>query len=386
MTKALFNGQPVGEYVYDSLGRRVKKIAYGATTNYVYDQFGSLIAEADSSGNITREYIYLNGRPLALVDLPLPSTAPPPTITQQVSRGCSSIFVWDPGEGIFGYVLVLSPFFFLIFFRFTRSKKKSFILLIGFLGAGVVFSFLAVSPSSLPAQPSGSEVVYFYHLDHLGTPVRMTDSSGTVVWTWQYGPFGEEPLTMANTINQNLRFPGQYYDAETGLNYNFFRYYHPTLGRYLTSDPALVPNNINKKFPFIYASLENPASLHNYYYGANNPLRFFDTLGLCPCSDVYNRINNVKNILDQLWQGNMPQGQPAAGSIFLVPYIWRYPPFYNFPMCIRKCIFDHEKTHIILGPFASWVVGLSILNRRGWEIAAYRNELGCLYGLLLCCP
>lgn len=74
MTKALVNGQPVGEYVYDAMNRRVKKTAYGVTTNYVYDQFGNLIAEADSSGNITREYIYLNGKPLALVDLPLPHT------------------------------------------------------------------------------------------------------------------------------------------------------------------------------------------------------------------------------------------------------------------------------------------------------------------------
>jgi YD repeat-containing protein len=91
MTKALVNDQPVGEYVYDTMNRRVKKTAYGVTTNYVYDQFGNLIAEADSSGSFTREYIYLNSRPLALVDLPLPPSAPPQTISGQVSRGCSTV-------------------------------------------------------------------------------------------------------------------------------------------------------------------------------------------------------------------------------------------------------------------------------------------------------
>jgi hypothetical protein len=51
------------------------------------------------------------------------------------------------------------------------------------------------------------------HNDHLGTPQKLTDSNGTVVWAADYKPFGEA------TITNNLRFPGQYYDAETGLNY-----------------------------------------------------------------------------------------------------------------------------------------------------------------------
>jgi uncharacterized protein RhaS with RHS repeats len=58
------------------------------------------------------------------------------------------------------------------------------------------------------------------HNDHLGTPQKMTDSSGTVVWAADYKPFGEVTITVS-TITNNLRFPGQYYDAETGLNYNY---------------------------------------------------------------------------------------------------------------------------------------------------------------------
>jgi RHS repeat-associated protein len=198
-------------------------------------------------------------------------------------------------------------------------------------------SFLADVPSSLQAQPSGSEAVYFYHLDHLGTPVKMTDSSGTVVWQWQYGPFGEEPLTMEpNLVNQSLRFPGQYYDAETGLNYNFFRYYHPILGRYLQPDIISIDkiiqsipffkNEFSRKhisgklmaeinnssfadlilmieivtqtdlsdiyfktafFPALFSAiLQNPDNLHKFIYALNNPLLLSDLFALLNINDL----------------------------------------------------------------------------------------------------
>jgi len=258
MAKALVNSQPMGEYSYDAMSRRVKKTAYGVTTYSIYDQFSNLIAESDASGNITKEYIYLNSRPLAFIDLPLPSSAPPPTISGQVSRGCGTIFAWNPKEGILGYVFILSPFLFVIFFKFTRSSKKSFILLLGFLVAAGVLGFFV-----LPREAKGqneTEQIYYYHVDHLGTPIKLTDQNQNVVWSWQYGPFGEEPLTMEpNVISQNLRFPGQYYDAETGLHYNYHRYYSPKLGRYLTPDPVM---------------------RQNLYVYVNNPIRYTDPLGL----------------------------------------------------------------------------------------------------------
>ncbi len=55
------------------------------------------------------------------------------------------------------------------------------------------------------------------HNDHLGTPQKMTDASGTVVWAADYKPLGEATITVS-TITNNLRFPGQYYDVEAGLN------------------------------------------------------------------------------------------------------------------------------------------------------------------------
>ncbi|EPQ9997603.1 RHS repeat-associated core domain-containing protein [Vibrio vulnificus] len=77
--------------------------------------------------------------------------------------------------------------------------------------------------------------VYHVHNDHLGTPQALTDESGATVWKASYSPFGKATVT-TEQIKFNLRFPGQYYDAETGLHYNWHRYYDPALGRYLQSD------------------------------------------------------------------------------------------------------------------------------------------------------
>ncbi|MFZ2631128.1 MAG: RHS repeat-associated core domain-containing protein, partial [Desulfosalsimonadaceae bacterium] len=59
------------------------------------------------------------------------------------------------------------------------------------------------------------------------------------------------------TVENNLRFPGQYYDAETGLHYNWFRYYDPETGRYLRVDPIGFFGGIN---PYIYC-LNGPINL-----------------------------------------------------------------------------------------------------------------------------
>jgi RHS repeat-associated protein len=63
----------------------------------------------------------------------------------------------------------------------------------------------------------------------------MSDN-GTVVWAATYESFGSATITTA-TITNNLRFPGQYFDSESGLQYNWHRYYDPESGRYTAEDP-----------------------------------------------------------------------------------------------------------------------------------------------------
>ncbi|WP_300500641.1 RHS repeat-associated core domain-containing protein [Marinobacter sp.] len=66
--------------------------------------------------------------------------------------------------------------------------------------------------------------------------IALTDAAGQIAWEASYSPFGEALVTSQDP-RFNLRFPGQYFDAETGLHYNWHRYYDPGTGRYITSDP-----------------------------------------------------------------------------------------------------------------------------------------------------
>ena len=80
--------------------------------------------------------------------------------------------------------------------------------------------------------------VYYYLNDHLGTPQLMTDENNVIVWEAKYRPFGEADVHPYSSVENNIRLPGQYADAETGLHYNYHRYYDPMTGRYLRPDPS----------------------------------------------------------------------------------------------------------------------------------------------------
>ena len=78
---------------------------------------------------------------------------------------------------------------------------------------------------------------YYFHTDQIGTPLEMTDAQGQIVWQATYRAWGTIERLTVNQVEQNLRFQGQYFDDETGLHYNTFRYYDPEVGRFITQDP-----------------------------------------------------------------------------------------------------------------------------------------------------
>lgn len=91
-----------------------------------------------------------------------------------------------------------------------------------------------------PANPGSPRYVY-YRNDHLGTPQRIIDKAGNLVWAAAYDAYGKatvQPCASATlALTSHLRYPGQYFDAETGLHYNDRRYYDPDIGRYTQNDP-----------------------------------------------------------------------------------------------------------------------------------------------------
>ncbi len=174
------------QYVYDHLKRRVKKSAAGTVTKYLYDE-GSLIAEFDESGNLSRNYLYN-----------------------------------------------------------------------------------IESDDLLAIQDNGD--IYSVMTDHIGRPTMIFNGDEVPVWKAAHQLFGNTVINEdldgdGNSFICNNRFPGQYYDSESGLYYNIARYYDPHTGRYLQQDPIL-------------GDYEQPTALNPYTYAANNPLTFVDPLGL----------------------------------------------------------------------------------------------------------
>jgi RHS repeat-associated protein len=97
-----------------------------------------------------------------------------------------------------------------------------------------------------------------------------------IVWNAGYSAFGETNI-LIEAVENPLRYPGQYYDKETGLHYNYLRYYSPRVGRYITPDPIGL------------AGGNNP-----YVYVGNNPMNKIDPFGLvegsaCPRKSCWER-------------------------------------------------------------------------------------------------
>jgi len=133
-------------------------------------------------------------------------------------------------------------------------------------GASTDSAPVAVTVTDPPPPPVAAGVYYVY-ADHLNTPRVITDGTNKVVWRWD-SDFGadaanDDPDGDGQKFRYNLRFPGQYYDKETGLHYNYFRDYDPGTGRYVQSDPIGLAGGMNV-----------------YTYVLGNPLRWTDPFGL----------------------------------------------------------------------------------------------------------
>lgn len=226
-------------YRYDGIGQRtVKTDAGGGKAVYHFETDGRLIAETLADGTTLREYIYVNGQPLALM---------------------------EAGQ------------------------------------------------------------IHYYHLNHLGTPQKITDGSQTLVWDADYKPFGEVNLT-TNSVTNNLRFRGQYFVQESGLHYNYFRDYDPTTGRYSQSDPIGLDGGIN-----------------TYAYVEGNPVGYFDPYGLESCPSNMQRdwatLRCVSRPVPRPWERDRVDCAPGGDCRFY--YGGPQEPS-EYQRCMTNCFWQIE--------------------------------------------
>jgi RHS repeat-associated protein len=130
--------------------------------------------------------------------------------------------------------------------------------------------------------------LYFLHNNHLATAQVVTDEAGDTVWEGHYSPFGEVEVVVED-VAFGGRFPGQYFDQESGLYYNYFRDYDPGIGRYVQSDPIGLWGGMN-----------------TYAYVNGNPTVYSDPLGLAVrdpnsqyCKSLARRISNLEKELEK---------------------------------------------------------------------------------------
>ncbi len=212
----------------DAAGKKVKiqnasEEAHGSTSYSLY-QDQRLAAETDSAGHITAHYIYLYGKPVAKIEMTANTS-----VTHQAWKAITSL-------------------------------------------GGMI-------EASGPNADDTNTSIYAIHTDQLGTPQTVTDENQHIVWQADTTPFGMAKVSYAavtsaqtsqgktaqKPFEMNLRLPGQVYDAETGLNQNYYRDYDPVLGRYTTPDPLGLEGGTNP-----------------YNYVSNNPLTNIDPLGFVP--------------------------------------------------------------------------------------------------------
>ena len=303
LNKVVVEGTELSQYVYNGRGQRVIKHKADGSVIYLYDAGGNLIAEMGEQGNLIKDYVYLGSEPLAMF---VPENVEEPNqgidyllkgrnwrtgqkITLQLDMEERTIFFeqdggfserfkiednkWKIHKSRFGKNRRVH----FSYFRPRSFQMEGHLWFLGKKAYGSLHikeyghkkkSFYTIKGERVLQDEKKGEQVYYFHNDHLGTPQTLTDKDGIQVWAADYLPFGkavvdEDPDGDGRKVTLNFRFPGQYYDSETGLHYNYHRYYDPDTGRYMTPDPIGLLGGVNL-----------------FAYSENNPINWVDFFGL----------------------------------------------------------------------------------------------------------
>ncbi len=196
--------------------------------------------------------------------------------------------------------------------------------------------------------------------DHLGTPRAVArPDTHAIVWRWSlsttafgdHAPLGN-PDGDAHTYTLNLRYPGQYFDAESGLHYNYFRDYEPGTGRYVQSDPIGLAGGMN-----------------TYSYVSGSPLGRSDQYGL----------------LD-IWIGGANDDTSKIVSDYRSAFQRRNPLRHTeyFDWTQRDAVLDAVSEALVANPCEKInLIGHSLGGALAWDIARELRERGIAADLLV---
>jgi RHS repeat-associated protein len=325
--KTVAVGASTTTYLYDAIGQRVKKSGGPAgTVHYVYDEDGRLLGEYDANGAATSEFVWLGDMPLAVL-------ATTEFVKDNGASGTTFVGTWATASTPIGFYgsnyrmhvaqaaspdsvtwnLATATGTYKVYARWPANSTHSAQALFQVIHASgtanvtvnqkldggewvLLGTFGLTTPNSkvtLIPQPDGlvaadavkavandeANRIYFIHADHLNAPRAVMNSANQLRWRWTSDPFGllppDDNPSGLGVFALNLRLPGQIYDVESNLHYNYFRDYDPSAGRYAQSD-----------------RIGLAAGPNTYALAGGNPILRVDRLGLAyfafrPLMDLY---------------------------------------------------------------------------------------------------
>lgn len=273
------------DYAYDALSRLSAQSMPAATLSFVYDAIGNRTSRSDNG--IATQYAYAAGSHR------LQSAVSPGLNRSFNTNAVGNIEGWHDAAGVYGtlsYDAYLRPsrhvrqgaatdyVFNALDQRVSKTRANGDRTVFVYAGQNTLLAERfneaatgAVSWTShlwLGGHPVGlvrGNTLYWVHADHIGRPQVVSNAAQQPVWRASNRAF-ERDVVLNQIGGYNLGYPGQYWDAESGLWHNGFRDYEPTLGRYLQSDPI---------------GLMGGSSTYAYVLG--NPVMAMDSLGLKTC-------------------------------------------------------------------------------------------------------
>ena len=288
--KVVRTGQDViASFKHNALGQRTEK-DIGYKIFYYYDLAGRLLEEGDQFGNAHKTYVYLEDTLVAMLEEEInpfedsdedgmrngyetnfgfsafdPSDANLDADNDSysnLSEHDAGTDPRDPNDSPAADTHLVKQIPAIGTVTALLAALAVLALLLPQINSAPLVVSLVLVLSWFVAQTANAEI-HYVHTDHLGTPIMMTDEHQVITWQARYTPFGLAVVDSGSTTELNLRFPGQYFDQETGFHYNYFRDYDPSTGRYLQSDPIGLHGGIN-----------------TFVYALGNPLKYLDRFGL----------------------------------------------------------------------------------------------------------